>query len=109
MNQASTHKSSLKKTIGEVFDSHENVILFGPECRVAVEDRQNQRCRSTMKMLIPSRGTDKQVTSQKDGFCDLRLVEPFDRAFTESFIGSPAHPTPTEMFSLNQKPVRRLE
>ena len=83
------------------------MILFRPKCRVAIHDRQNQRCRSTTKMLIPSRRTDKQVTSQKDSFRDLCLVERFHRAFSEPLISSPAHPTPTKvMFSFIQGGTR---
>ena len=96
LNQMSTHNSSLKETVGQIVNGIDNVILFGLKCRVAVEDRQNRRCRGTTKMLFPSRGTDEQVTSLNDSFPHLRLVEPLDCAFTEPLIGSPTQPTPSK-------------
>jgi hypothetical protein len=58
--------------------------------------------------LIVSRRTDKRFACQKDSFLDLRLVEPFNRAFSEAVIYSPSRPTPTrEMFSFI-KAVRQV-
>jgi hypothetical protein len=78
MNQISPHYGSLKKTLGKIINGLDDTIFFGLKRWIAVDDRQNHRCRSTTKMLIPSRGTGKQVTSLKDSFRNLGLVEPFN-------------------------------
>ena len=75
LNRVSTHESGLKKTVSKIIDGLDVTILFRLERRVAIEDRQCGRCRGATKMLIPSRGTTKQVTSQKDSFRRLRLEE----------------------------------
>jgi hypothetical protein len=75
LNRVSTHKSGLKKTLSKIVDGLDVTILFRLERRVAIKDRQCGRCRGATKMLIPSRGTTKQVTSQNDSFRRLRLEE----------------------------------
>jgi len=75
LNRVSTHKSGLKETVSKVVDGLDVTILFRLERRIAIEDRQCHRRRGATKMLIPSRGTTKQVTGQKDSFCRLGLEE----------------------------------
>jgi hypothetical protein len=95
LNRVSTHYSSLKKALAKITNGLDDRIFFRSDCRVAIEDSQSCRCRSTTKMLIPSRRTDKHVSSQKDGLLRLHLVELFNRAFTKPLISCPAQPTPT--------------
>jgi hypothetical protein len=78
LNQVSTHKGSLEKTLGKIVNGIDDRIFFRLKCRVAVEDRQSHRCRSATEMLIPSRGTGKQVIGQKESFRHLRLKERFN-------------------------------
>lgn len=96
LNRVSTHKSSLEKTLSEIVDGLDVTIFFRHERRVAIEDRQCRRCRGATKMLVPSRMTAKQVTSQKDSLRHLRFVELSNRAFTETLICCPPQPTPAE-------------
>ena len=105
-NQVSTHINGVKKTRGEIVNDPDDVILVGAKWRVAINDRQGHRCRSTTKIAVPSRGLSKQVTSLEDSFFSLRLVKPFHGACTEFFIGNLAHPTVTEGLLLAVHRVR---
>src|SRR6266403_5104027 len=97
-NQVSPHTNSVEKTSCEIINDPDDMISFGGKCRIAINDRQRHRCRSTTKMSVPLGGLSKQITSLEDSFFHLRLIKLFHRACTKPFIGGLAHPTITEVF-----------
>ena len=96
-DQVSPHINGIEKTSCEIVNDPDGMIFFGGKCRIAINDRQRHRCRSTTKMSTPLGGLSKQITSLKDSFFRLRLIKLFHRACTKSFIGGLAHPTITEV------------
>ena len=79
----------------EIVDELDGRVLIRLDGRITIDNRGGHRYRSAAKMMVPFRGFGKPVTTQKDSFRHLLLVEPHDRAFCETLIGSPTHPMPT--------------
>ena len=74
-NQVSTWISCASDTANEIFDDLQGVITFGGDCRVAIDDGHNHRCRSTTKMLVPLRRFDEAIVGNSDSFCRLLFVK----------------------------------
>ena len=60
-DQVSTWISGASETASEIVDDLHDVITFRGNCRVAIDDGHDHRCRSTAKMLVPLRRFVKTV------------------------------------------------
>src|SRR6266850_2566066 len=109
LNQVSTWKCCASDTMDEIVDELDGGILIRFDGRITVNNRRGGRYRSAAKMLVPFGGFGKPVATQKDSLRHVPLVEPRNRAFCESLIGSLTHPMPTGEFKGGVLTLKRKE